>query len=71
MRRGLEAMLSRRRALLQYMRRHDFDMYAVTLARLNLKDNFAKQVRVVQPWPPRACALTRVPLRFRAIVWPG
>ncbi len=52
-------MLTRRRALLQYMRRHDFDMYAVTLARLDLKDNFAKQVGVMQPWCPRACALTR------------
>ena len=38
-------MLTQRRALLQYMRRHDFDTYAVTLSRLDLKDNFAKQVR--------------------------
>lgn len=44
--RGLEAMLTQRRALLQYMRRHDFDTYAVTLSRLDLKDNFAKQVPV-------------------------
>lgn len=43
--RGLEAMLTQRRALLQYMRRHDFDTYAITLSRLDLKDNFAKQVR--------------------------
>ena len=64
-------MLTRRRALLQYMRRHDFDMYAVTLARLDLKDNFAKHVGVVQPWCPRARAFTCFPLRFGAIVWPG
>ena len=37
-------MLTQRRALLQYMRRHEFDTYAVTLSRLDLKDNFAKQV---------------------------
>ena len=68
-------MLTRRRALLQYMRRHDFDMYAVTLARLDLKDNFAKQVGVAQPHCPRACALNCLPLRSRAIVgqptWPS
>ena len=47
--RGLEAMLTQRRALLQYMRRHDFDTYAITLSRLDLKDNFAKQVRSPRP----------------------
>lgn len=45
-RRGLEAMLSRRRSLLQYLRRTKFDRYSVLLARLGLKDNYAKQDRL-------------------------
>lgn len=53
--RGLEAMLTQRRALLQYMRRHDFDTYAVTLSRLDLKDNFAKQVPVFLFCALRTC----------------
>lgn len=42
--RGLEAMLSQRRVLLQYMRQRNFDMYAIVLNRLGLKDNYAKKV---------------------------
>ena len=43
-RRGLDAMLSQRRSLLQYLRRKDFDSYAITLSRLGLKDNYMKLV---------------------------
>ena len=43
-RRGLQAMLSQRRSLLQYLRRKDFDSYAVVLSRLGLKDNYMKLV---------------------------
>lgn len=43
--RGLQAMLTRRRKLLQYMRRSDFDAYSALLLRLRLRDNYAKQVR--------------------------
>ena len=42
--RGLEGWLSQRRKLLQYLRRTSFDSYAVLIARLGLKDSFAKQV---------------------------
>ena len=37
-------MLNRRRKLLQYLRRSDFDSYTVLLVRLGLKDNYAKEV---------------------------
>ena len=50
-RRGLQAMLNQRRTLLQYLRRKDFDSYAIVLSRLGLKDNYLKLVRVI-PWPP-------------------
>lgn len=46
-RRGLEAMLSQRRSLLQYLRRTDFDSYAIVLNRLGLKDNYKKLVRCI------------------------
>jgi small subunit ribosomal protein S15 len=44
-RRGLLAMLNRRRSLLQYLRRTKFDAYAVLISRLGLKDTFAPQDR--------------------------
>lgn len=43
-RRGLEAVLARRRKLLTYLRGNDFDTYATLLTRLGLKDNYEKQV---------------------------
>ncbi len=45
-RRGLQAMLNQRRTLLQYLRRKDFDSYAIVLSRLGLKDNYLKLVSV-------------------------
>ena len=45
-RRGLQAMLNERRTLLQYLRRKDFDAYAIVLSRLGLKDNYLKLVGV-------------------------
>ena len=42
--RGLEGMLAERKSLLQYLRRTQFDTYSVLIARLGLKDSFAKQV---------------------------
>jgi len=44
-RRGLQAMLNQRRSLLEYLRRKDFDSYAMVLSRLGLKDNYMKLVR--------------------------
>lgn len=44
-RRGLEAMLNQRKSLLQYLRRKDFDAYAIVLSRLGLRDNYMKLVR--------------------------
>lgn len=46
-RRGLEAMLNQRKSLLQYLRRKDFDSYAIVLSRLGLRDNYMKLVRVL------------------------
>ena len=46
-RRGLQAMLNQRRSLLEYLRRKDFDSYAIVLSRLGLKDNYMKLVRVI------------------------
>ena len=37
-------MLSQRRSLLQYLRKNRFEAYSVLIARLGLKDSFAKQV---------------------------
>ncbi len=39
-------MLNQRRTLLQYLRRKDFDSYAIVLSRLGLKDNYLKLVSV-------------------------
>lgn len=50
-RRGLEAMLNQRKSLLQYLRRKDFDSYAIVLSRLGLRDNYMKLVR----FPPASC----------------
>lgn len=44
-RRGLQAMLNQRRSLLEYLRRKDFDSYAIVLSRLGLKDNYMKLER--------------------------
>ncbi len=44
-RRGLQGVLNRRRSLLQYLRRTDFDAYAALISRLGLKDNYAPQDR--------------------------
>ena len=46
-RRGLEAMLNQRKSLLQYLRRKDFDSYAIVLSRLGLRDNYMKLVRLL------------------------
>lgn len=46
-RRGLEAMLNQRKSLLQYLRRKDFDAYAIVLSRLGLRDNYMKLVRLL------------------------
>ena len=48
--RGLEGMLTQRRKLLQYLRRKDFETYAMTISRLGLRDNYAKLVS-----PSRQC----------------
>ena len=50
-RRGLEAMLNQRKSLLQYLRRKDFDSYAIVLSRLGLRDNYMKLV-TFPPLPP-------------------
>jgi len=44
-RRGLRAMLARRRCLLQYLRRTSFDTYANLISRLGLKDSYGSQDR--------------------------
>jgi ribosomal protein S15 len=43
-RRGLEAVIAQRRALLQYLRRKDFGAYAQLISRLGLRDTYAKLV---------------------------
>ena len=45
-RRGLQAMLNQRKSLLQYLRRKDFDSYAIVLSRLGLRDNYMKLVSI-------------------------
>ena len=44
--RGLQAMLARRRKLLQYLRRTDLSAYGEALARHSLKDRYAKLDRL-------------------------
>jgi small subunit ribosomal protein S15 len=46
-RRGLEAVIARRRALLQYLRRTDFGAYAQLISRLGLRDTYAKLVSLL------------------------
>lgn len=47
-RRGLEAVIAQRRALLQYLRRKDFAAYAQLISRLGLRDTYAKLVSLLQ-----------------------
>jgi small subunit ribosomal protein S15 len=44
-RRGLQGMLNKRRSLLQYLRRTNFDAYVSLIGRLGLKDNYGRQDR--------------------------
>jgi small subunit ribosomal protein S15 len=44
-RRGLQGMLNKRRSLLQYLRRTNFDAYVALIGRLGLKDNYERQDR--------------------------
>ena len=39
-RRGLQGMLNKRRKLLKYLRRKDFDVYKTTITELKLRDNY-------------------------------
>lgn len=64
--RGLEGWLSQRRKLLQYLRRTSFDSYAVLIARLGLKDNFAKQACVSTSGSLHAVGLSSL----LTLVWP-
>ena len=41
-------MLTKRRTLLQYLRRTKFDDYAILISRLGLKDNYGPQDRYSQ-----------------------
>ena len=41
-------MLNQRKSLLQYLRRKDFDSYAIVLSRLGLRDNYMKLVSFSQ-----------------------
>lgn len=41
--RGLQVLINRRKALLQYLRRSNFDRYSVVLHKLQLRDIYAKQ----------------------------
>ena len=44
-RRGLRAMLAKRRSLLQYLRRTSFDSYVALITKLGLKDTYGPQDR--------------------------
>jgi len=57
-RRGLQGMLNKRRSLLQYLRRTNFDTYVALIGRLGLKDNYGRQDR----FSVRYKAATRTPL---------
>jgi ribosomal protein S15 len=50
-RRGLEAVIAQRRALLQYLRRKDFGVYAQLISRLGLRDTYAKLVSLITQSP--------------------
>lgn len=47
MRRGLEAMLQKRKRLLMYLRRTKWDNYSMLITRLGLKDNHMRMVCTV------------------------
>lgn len=51
-RRGLQGLLSQRRSLLQYLRRSNFDTYAMTISKLGLKDNYAQNDRFTVRYKP-------------------
>lgn len=51
-RRGLQGLLSQRRSLLQYLRRSNFDTYAMTISKLGLKDNYAQHDRFTVRYKP-------------------
>lgn len=60
-RRGLRAMLAKRRSLLQYLRRTEFDAYASLISRLGLKDTYGPQDRFTLRYKaatPKAAART-------------
>ena len=58
-RRGLQAMLARRRSLLQYLRRTQFDTYAALIGRLGLKDApYAPQDRLSMRYKPAVVGRT-------------
>lgn len=44
-RRGLTMMLNKRRKLLEYLRRTNFEIFATTISKLGLKDNYAPRDR--------------------------
>ena len=71
-------MLADRKSLLQYLRRTRFEAYSVLIARLGLKDNFAKQVRVwasVVVWDRSpagvvaAAPVQHTPSRIHTVSW--
>ncbi len=45
--RGLEAMLQKRKRLLMYLRRKNYDRFSILITRLGLKDNHMRMVRWV------------------------
>lgn len=45
-------MLTQRRSLLQYLRRSNFDAYAMTISKLGLKDNYAQHDRYTVRYKP-------------------
>ncbi len=49
-------MLNQRRKLLQYLRRSNFDKYAVLISRLGLKDSYGPQDRLTQRYNKPASA---------------
>ena len=52
-------MLTKRRKLLQYLRRTNFDRYSTLIVKLGLRDNYAKQVRDLT-LRMQACTVTDV-----------
>lgn len=58
-RRGLEAVIAQRRALLQYLRRTDFGAYVQLISRLGLRDTYAKLVSLLQFLDFACCDIER------------